>query len=237
MGLCVALIVGGGRRRLLGVALAGFVVWAVWSLYKIGAGCAPGWECLFSVLIGGIAVLGWLLGVLLAALVVRDGFVGRRTSALVAGIVLLATTAFVYERYGFDVAMWGCPTRGELNRTQSVEEVADAFEDHNLPLEAIPFPVWLPRDEPANRGARVFRYATLDATAYVIVCRGECSISRPRFAEEREIGEQRWYTAITPGNNIAILVTEAGRGDGSWLLETLSPARGEVQPSSRCYIQ
>jgi hypothetical protein len=242
IGLGVALLVGGARRRVLGVAFAGCVLWAVWSLYALGAGCDPGRECnaALSALVGAFVLLGWLLGVGLAALVRRAGAVERRAVAVVAGLTLLATTAVVYERYGFNIARWGCPTDEELKRTQSVEEVVDAFENHDLALERIPFPVWLPKTEPAYRDARVLRHATLRATAYLIVCRRQCAISRFRFAEAREVGEQRWYMGLIPGNNVPMFVTEAGRGDGRRLLEAIEPARREIHPSieygSRCYI-
>ena len=161
---------------------------------------------------------------------------GRRSAALVA----LVAAAITYGRYGFDIVRWGCPSQAELDRTQSVEDVTAAFVRHELPLEPIPLPAWLPPTEPAYRGAQAFRHAAQGATVYVLVCRQRCAISRFRFGEARRVVEQRWRLGIDANNNVPIWVTEADRHSGARMLEAIAGPLKDVQPyiayGSRCYI-
>jgi hypothetical protein len=241
--LTISLLAGGERRKLIRVALAGVALWSVWSLYSLGRECPPGYECTggLGMVVGLIALVGWLVGVGLAALIRRDGGIRWRWLAVVSVLATLLTASVAYQRYGYDAWRWGCPTNEELSRNQSVGDVTGAFEDAGLPLEPIPLPVWLPPREQAYRGAQALRHATPRATVYVLLCRQRCHISRFRFGEARRVGEQRWRLGMDSNNNAPIWITEADRRGGRQMLEAMTPALREVHPyieyGSRCYIR
>ena len=194
-------------------------------------------------MVAGFALFGWLAGVGAAALLRRRIIrrLGRAAFVTACALLLLVGATVAYDRGSLAIQWWGCPSQAELQRHQSVEEVVIAFARHDLELESIPLPVWLPASEPCYGGARVFRHRTPQATTYVVVCRGRCSISRSRFAEAGVVGQQRWYMSLESNNNVPILVTEAGRGDGLRMLEATAAARRDIHPyieyGSRCYIR
>lgn len=207
----VACAVGGWKRQ-LGIALAGVVVLGIAALLSLVLdceGCTPE----VGLWLAGFALGGWVVGVAVGT------FLRRRTSrrpgrpAFVAGCLLLVVVASVvaYGRNSLGIAWWGCPTEAELNRMQDVEDVKASFARHDLPLEPIPLPVWLPPTEPAYRGAQAFQHASSGATVYVVVCRQRCAISRFRFGEARRVGEQRWRLGLDSNNNVPIWITEATR--------------------------
>lgn len=237
----VALRVGGGWLRQLGVVAAGVLVLGLATLLSFPLdceGCTPA----IGPWLAAFALAGWLAGVGAAALLCRRIVrrPGRATFVTACALLLLVGATVAYGRGSLAVQWWGCPSQTELQRHQSVEDVALAFARHDLELESIPLPAWLPASEPAYGGARVFRHRTPQATMYVVVCRARCSISRSRFAEARVVGQQRWYMSLESNNNVPILVTEAGRGDGLRMLDATAPARRDIHPyieyGSRCYI-
>lgn len=164
-----------------------------------------------------------------------------KTLAGAGALVVLVAAVAAYGRYGYDVWRWGCPTDADLDRAQSVEGVAAAFAWHGMALEPISLPVWLPPSEPAYRGAQAFRYQASGATAYVLVCRERCAISRFRFGEARRVGEQRWRLGMDSNNNVPIWVTEVNRRAGTRMLEAIAGPQARVQPyiayGSRCYVR
>ena len=164
----------------------------------------------------------------------------RKAVAGAVALLALVAAAITYGRYGFDLVRWGCPSQAELDRIQSVEDVTASFERHDLPLEPIPLPAWLPPREPAYRGAKAFRHEAPRATVYVLVCRQRCAISRFRFGEARRVVEQRWRLGIDSNNNVPIWVSEADRRSGAQMLEAVAAPLEDVQPyiayGSRCYI-
>jgi hypothetical protein len=238
----VALTVDRDWKRQLGVALAGALVLGLAALASLALDC-PGCTPEIGPWLAGFGLAGWLAGVGLAPLLRRRVRRRPRRSSLVAGVLLLALVASIvaYGRNSLNIVRWGCPSQAELDRVQSVEDVTSAFAEHDLALEAIPLPVWLPPSEPAYRGARAFRHVAPGATVYLVVCRQRCAISRFRFGEARRVGEQRWRIGLNSNNNVPIWVTEADPRSGARLLEAMSPALREVQPyidsDSRCYIR
>jgi hypothetical protein len=192
--------------------------------------------------LAAFALAGWVVGIG-ASLVLRRRTPRRpgRSSVLLACILLaIPVAAGAYGRGTLNVVRWGCPSQEELDRNQSVEDVVLAFARTGTPLERIPPPAWLPPREPAYRGAQVFRYRADEATAYVMVCRQRCAISRFRFGEARKVGEQRWRLGMDSNNNVPIWVTETDSAAGSRMLAAIRPALRDVHPyieyGSRCYI-
>jgi len=240
--LGLALAVGRGQRRQLALALAGLVFCGAWIVWALTFGCAEGYSCTGAVIVFGTFGLIWLAGVGAASLVRGDrGRPGWRTLLVAAVLLLFVGVAAAYGRYEWQIVRWGCPSQAELDRLQSVEDVTSAFARHDLPLESIQLPVWLPPAEPAYRGARAFRHAPPGATVYVLVCRQRCAISRFRFGEARKVGEQRWRLGLDSNNNVPIWVTEADRRAGRRMLAAIAPVLREVHPyieyGSRCYIR
>lgn len=214
--LVVALHVDRGWRGQLGVGAAGAFVLGLASLLSFPldcAGCTPE----IGPWLAALASAGWLAGVGAAALVHRRTIrrPGRSTFVIACVLLLLVGATVAYGRGSLNVVRWGCPSQAELERIQSIEDVAVAFARHDLELESIPLPVWLPPTEPAYRGAVALRYATPRATAYVLVCPQRCAISRFRFGEARQVGEQRWRIGMGANNNVPIWVTEADRRAGT----------------------
>ena len=237
----VALRVGGGWMRQLGVVAAGVLVLGLATLLSFPLdceGCTPA----IGPWLGAFGLAGWLAGVGAAALLRRRIIrrPGRATVVTACALLLLVGATVAYGRGSLAIQWWGCPSQAELQRHQSVEDVAVAFARHDLELESIPLPAWLPPTEPAYRGAVVLRHVAPDATVYVLVCRQRCTISWNRFAEAREVGEQRWRIGMIANNNVPIWVTEANRRAGARVLEATAPARRDIHPyieyGSRCYV-
>lgn len=232
----------GDRRRSLVVALAGALVVGIAMLLSLALDC-PGCTPEVGLWLGAHALGGWVAGLALVPLGRRLGVRPAGLPSLLAGCALLLLVAglVAYGRGSLNIVRWGCPSQAELERVQSVEEVAEAFAKHDLPLEPIPLPVWLPPREPAYRGARAFRHRAPGATVYVVVCRQRCAISRFRFAQARRAGEQRWRIGLFANNNVPVWVTEDDARAGARLLEAISEPLREVHPSvdpgSRCYVR
>ncbi len=239
--LVIALHLDRGWRRQLGAVAAGALVLGFAALLSFPldcAGCTPAigpWLAVF-------ALLGWLGGVGAAALLRRRIIrrPGRSTFVTACVLFLLVGATVAYGRGSLDVVRWGCPSQAELQRVQSVEDVVVAFARHDLELESIPLPAWLPPTESAYRGAVALRHIAPGATVYLLLCRQRCAISWPRFAEAREVGEQRWRIGMSANNNVPIWVTEANGPAGARVLETTAGARRDIHPyveyGSRCYI-
>ena len=176
----VALRVGRGWMRQLGVVAVGVLVLGLATVLSFPFDCA---DCTPAIgpWLAGFALFGWLAGVGAAALLRRRIIrrLGRAAFVTACALLLLVGATVAYDRGSLAIQWWGCPSQAELQRHQSVEEVVIAFARHDLELESIPLPVWLPASEPCYGGARVFRHRTPQATTYVVVCRGRCTISEP----------------------------------------------------------
>lgn len=235
--------VGPGTRRQAAVGAAGLAAVGIATVVALVTDC-PGCTPEIGPWLAAIAAAGWLVG-LAITLAARRRLARRRLGvtpvAVGVALLLLVTVVVASGRRALELVWLGCPTNEELQRVQSVEEVVAAFAWYGPPLEPIPLPAWLPPREPAYRGARAFRYRRPDATAYVLVCRQRCHVSRSRFAEARRVEEQRWWMGLDSNNNVPIWITDARPGAGERLLRELEEPRARVQPyirsGSRCYIR
>jgi hypothetical protein len=236
----MAIVIRGGRRRQLTLALVGVAFWAAIGAWAVSAGCDEGDECWLGLVFFGTLAALWLAGVGAAALVRSDvGEPGWRTTAAGCSLLLVVLAAFVFSVYGYEIVRLGCPTNAELQRVQSVDEVVEAFEDGDLPLERTSMPAAIPPTAPGPRGGTAFRHVASGATLYVVVCPRRCVSNRFRHDREDTTG-QRWRLGMNSGNNVPVWVTETERRAGTRLLAAVERPLREVHPyveyGSRCYI-
>lgn len=239
--LVLALALGGGWRRQLGLLVAGVAVAAVAAIVSLVtdcAGCTPE----IGVVLAANGLAGWLTGMGVAVVVRRR--VSRRPGRVLVGcaLLLLALVAAVvgYGRNSMAILWWGCPTQVELQRVRSVEEVTAAFESSGVSLEAVSLAFALPRRGPAYDGAQAFRHAVPGATLYVAVCRQRCAFARHQIAYSRS--PQRFYMGFIPGNNVVAWITHARNPSAAARLhealgEPLSKVDTGIDSDSRCYIR
>ena len=233
----VGIVIGAGRRRQFALAAFGVAFWGGWAVWALTAGCEEGDDCWLGVVVFGALAAIWLAGVGAVALVRSDvGEAGWRTSAAGCTLLGVVATVLVVDAYGYEIKRLGCPSDEELNRVQSVEEVADAFARGDLPLERFPVSALLPPNARGARGATALRHVTSAATLYVVVCRQGCTFNRFRPVP----GGQRRRLGIDSNNNVVVWVTEddgrAGRRLVNAILEPLREVHPYVASASRCYI-
>ena len=222
--LVLALALGSGWERRIGLILAGAVVFGVATVYSLVtdcAGCTPE----IGPWLAAFALFGWLVGIGSAILLrrrtaYRPGGPGVATACV---LLLLVAGVIGSGRNAYELARWGCPTETELHRPQSVEEVVAAFARHDVPLEPIPLPAELP--EPAYRDALAFRHSVPGAAVYVFVCPRRCAVARIQL----EPG-YRHRLGLDSSNNVPVLVAETGKRAGTQLIEALDGPLRRVHP-------
>lgn len=240
VGLSLGLIVGRGWMRELGLALAGFAVWAVWSVYALVAECPAGRECTpgLGAFYGLFVLAGWLAGAGVVAFVRRGGGgMGARSLAAAGATVLILGSLVFYGVFGWNISRWGCPSQIELERPRSQNEVTEAFADEGLRLERIGWPAELLRAR-SYEDATVLRHEVPGATLTILVCAAHCEVNR--FQLRPGSPRQRFRFGFALGNNIAGWIQGGDRSADAALREPLSRAVDgldvAVDPDSRCYI-
>lgn len=147
---------------------------------------------------------------------------------VVGALALAALVAAIaaYGAFGANIWRWGCPSRSELERLRTPEEVASAFEANGIELE----PAALAERAPIFRGAVLYRHSTPSVTASVLVCRSTCAIPTGL----------RFHLGVVLGNNVVLWRTAYRGQGGDEFSANMAAAIGEidtgVDPDSRCYI-
>jgi hypothetical protein len=202
----VCLLIGGGRKRQLALALVGIATWSIPAVYSIVA-CGEGDGCWWVIVFAAVYAAIWLAGMGAAALVRRDGRKpGPRTLAAAAVALVVVGVSAVYASDPSRILRWGCPTSADIERPWTVDEVAEAFEESGLSLETAtvqpPFP--RPSGARAYRGAQAFAHRADGATLNVVVCRDQCSLNVAR-ADPDEIRELLRLSGEARPNVVAVI--------------------------------
>jgi hypothetical protein len=238
----VGLLIRGGRKRQLALALVGVATWSVPAVYSI-VNCGDGFDCSAGVVFAAVHAAIWLAGVGAAALVRRDGRrPGRHTlAAAVAALVVVGASA-AFASNPNHIFRWGCPSSADIERPWSVDEVVEAFEDSGLPLEPTtvrpPFP--RPSGARAYRGAQAFVHRADGATLHVVVCREQCSLNLARASTDERRRLYRLAGEARP--NVVAVVTDVEDPRAADRLrraidEPLRELDRSVGYGSRCYIR
>ena len=140
---------------------------------------------------------------------------------------------------------WACPSRSELERSRSLDEVRAAFAEQGAELVPAALPAGGWRRVQAYRRATVLRYSTERASVYVLVCRRKCAIvpveprALPVAVPAGGLHRIRQISGL--GNNLLVFFTDNDRRSTRRLQTRVQPALNDLDAAvaygSRCYIE